>query len=348
MCRACTNFGFSTILVVADGKGSEFYDGIEIIDVGRSTGRIDRIVNTTRQIYKKALDLRADLYHLHDPELLPIGLRLKKAGYKVIFDSHEDVPLQLLAKSYLHPVLRSILSRLYRIYEASVCKKLDGIITATPFIRDKFACISERVQCVANYPILDELLTTDDWGVKKKQVCYVGSVGRVRGIEQMCEAMQLVSPDVSLNLAGQFDESTLHHEVAAFKGWMRVNELGLLDRSAVQAVLNRSMAGLVTLHPIVNYMDALPIKMFEYMSAGIPVIASDFPLWREIIEGNDCGLLVDPMKPAEIAQAIDKLVSNPELAQRLGANGRLAVQSRYNWSTEEYKLFQFYEQILSS
>ena len=133
----------------------------------------------------------------------------------------------------------------------------------------------------------------------------------------------------------------------ALPGWQRVNALGFLDRAGVRDVLGRSMAGLVTLHPVINYIDALPVKMFEYMSAGIPVIASDFPLWREIIAGNDCGLLVDPLNPAAIAEAIDTLVSNPTMAQRMGENGRRAVEERYNWGIEEQKLMAFYERILA-
>lgn len=347
MCRACVADGYTTKLVVADGKGSELCDGIDIIDVGKPTSRIDRILNTTRKVYKQAITLKADLYHIHDPELLPVAMQLKKRGHKVIFDSHEDVPLQILAKNYLHPVLRRLVSWLYGHYQSSVCSKLDGIVTATPFIREKLSRVSERVLDVANYPILDELLSSNDWREKPKQVCYVGTIGRVRGIEQMCAAMQHVSSGVSLCLAGQFDDASLHTAVAASPGWQRVNELGLLDRRAVRVVLDRSMAGLVTLHPIINYMDALPIKMFEYMSAGIPVIASDFPVWREIIEGNQCGLLVDPMKPLEIAKAIDTLVSDPHLAQHLGANGRRAVETKYNWQTEGKKLLDFYEATLS-
>jgi glycosyltransferase involved in cell wall biosynthesis len=122
--------------------------------------------------------------------------------------------------------------------------------------------------------------------------------------------------------------------------------MGFLDRDRVRQVLSRSLAGLVLLHPIINYLDALPVKMFEYMCAGIPVIASDFPLWREIIQGNNCGLLVDPLEPTAIAKAIDYLVENPREAQRMGENGRKAVEARYNWESEEKKLLRFYDKIL--
>jgi glycosyltransferase involved in cell wall biosynthesis len=184
-----------------------------------------------------------------------------------------------------------------------------------------------------------------DWGGKEKQVCYVGGIGTVRGIREMVRAMEFVQSGVRLQLGGRFSEKSVQAEVQSYPGWSRVDELGWLDRAGVAGVLKRSMAGLVTLRPISNYIDALPVKMFEYMSAGVPVIASNFPLWREIVEGNDCGLCVDPLQPKEIAEAVDFLVANPERAKAMGRNGQRAVREKYNWGNEEMKLLSLYKQI---
>lgn len=178
-------------------------------------------------------------------------------------------------------------------------------------------------------------------GSKQAEVCYVGGISKIRGISEVCLAMGMLQSNARLNLCGCFSEAGLAHAVKAMPGWQRVNEYGYVDRTGIREVLSRSVAGLVTLHPEINYIDALPVKMFEYMSAGIPVIASDFPLWREIIESNDCGLLVDPLNPSAIAQAIDYLVTHPEEAQRMGINGRKAVNERYNWAIEEKSCLSF-------
>ena len=347
MCHSLAAAGYQVSFVVADGKGDEIRNGIDIFDVGGSSGRVDRIFSVTRKVFQKAKELDATLYHIHDPELLPIGLKLKRLGKKVIFDSHEDVPRQMFHKPYLNKSARWVVAQTLSIFETWTCRQLDAIIAATPFIRDKFLKINPNTVDINNYPILNELGNEHmDWFCKKPQVCYVGGIGSIRGIREMVRAMELVKSKARLVLGGRFDESDVERDVRGYKGWSKVEALGWCDRDQVRSILAQSMVGLVTLHPIVNYLDALPVKMFEYMSAGIPVIASNFPLWREIVEGNNSGICVNPLNPAEIARAIDTLIENPVLAEEMGRNGRRAVEEKYNWENEMQKLIALYEKIL--
>lgn len=346
MCCSLVKKGFFVSQIVADGKGDELYKGVQILDVGSSQGRVDRMRNAPMRVFHKAVSLNADLYHLHDPELIPVGLKLKSIGRRVVFDFHEDVPNQLLAKPYLNKAMLWMLSKSYALFESYACKRFDGLIAATPFIRNKLIKFNPITIDINNFPIMGELATDDEWINKQAEVCYVGGISKIRGIFEICNAMQLTKTDTRLNLCGGFVDTDIELEVKSLPVWNRVNEFGFVDRTGVREIMSRSVAGLVTLHPVINYIDALPIKMFEYMSAGIPVIASDFPLWREIIEGGDCGLLVNPMDPHSIALAIDYLISNPAEAYRLGSNGRKAVKNLYNWNNEEEKLFNFYYKIL--
>jgi glycosyltransferase involved in cell wall biosynthesis len=341
-CRSLASGGYRTTLVVADGNGDECRDGVAIVDVGRADGRLERIFRTTRRVFDKAKRLDADVYHLHDPELLPVGLRLKRLGKKVVFDSHEDVPRQIMGKPYLGPLARNVLSQIALLYERHACQRFDGVVAATPFIRDKFLAINGRTVDVNNFPVVGELDVAVPWREKHDEVCYVGDISASRGIREIVRACEYLRSPIRLSLGGRFAEPDLEADVKRMAGWSRVDALGFLDRAGVRNVLGRSIAGLVVLHPLVNYLDALPVKMFEYMAAGIPVIASDFPLWRDIVEGAQCGLCVDPLAPKAIAAAIDYLFANPDAARTMGERGRQAVLQKFNWSLEEEKFHRFY------
>jgi len=344
-CRSLTRAGYEVALVVADGKGDEVKDGVSILDIGKPTGRLKRMLSTTRLLLAKAVELDADIYHLHDPELMPLGVKLKRLGKVVVFDAHEDVPKQLHGKPYLSKFLKMLLPRALRHFEAWACKRFDAIVTATPSIRDKFLSINSRSLDINNFPMLGELDSNSEGVEKHPQVCYVGGITAIRGIREVVTSMAHVKSGVRLQLVGHFSEAALYSAILDSPGWAAVDELGFQNREGVRETMARCIGGLVTFHPLPNHVDAQPNKMFEYMSAGIPVIASDFPLWREIIIGNECGLCVDPMKPGAIAEAIDYLATHPEEVQRMGDNGKMAVQQRYNWNNEEKKLLVLYEEL---
>jgi glycosyltransferase involved in cell wall biosynthesis len=348
-CRTLAQKGYDVSLVVADGKGDEKKNGVKIVDVGAHTGgRISRMTRSTKKVFDKALTLNADLYHIHDPELLPVAVKLKALGKKVIFDSHEDFPADIMSKPYLGRAARVIVSTAFSLYEKRVCKKLDFIISATPAICRKFESIHCRSLDINNYPLLDELEDLLPWDADRAGVCYIGAMTRVRGVPELVDAMAKTVSGVRLALVGDFTDPVTGDRCKKSPGWHLIDDHGFVGRDEVRTVMSQAIAGVVTFLPAPNHIDAQPNKMFEYMSAGIPVIGSNFPLWRSIIEGNECGVCVDPTNTSEIAACIDYLFMHQAEARRMGERGRAAVLAKYNWTSEGDKLVDLYQQIVGS
>ncbi|OQM76230.1 glycosyltransferase family 4 protein [Manganibacter manganicus] len=348
-CTTLANAGVPISLVVADGKGDSSEAGVRIIDVGRPLGgRLSRMARVVNRVYRKALELDADLYHLHDPELLPIGLKLKKRGKKVIFDSHENYPADIRTKHYIPTPARPIISFLFSGLERYICTRLDHVVAATPGIAEHFRAIGCRVLEINNYPQAEELGELLPWNDKLDQVCYVGAMTSIRGVPELVDAMAHTRLDVRLALAGRFTEAATGDLCRKSAGWKRVFEHGQVSPQQVRTVMQKSMAGVVTFLPAPNHIDAQPNKMFEYMAAGIPVIGSNFPLWRTIIEGNQCGICVDPTNPSAIASAIGRLMDRRQEAEKMGQRGRKAILEHYSWERESSKLIMLYQELLNS
>ena len=336
---ASLSLEYNVNLIVADGRGDEKINNISIYDVwsGKSS-RIRRMIKTTRKAYKKALDLECEVFHFHDPEFLIYGLKLQRKGKKVIYDVHEDVPKQILSKGYISPFFRKILSFIFSGIEKYVSSRLMAIITVTPTINARFSKINKKSVNINNYPVIE--------GGKinpyknRNGICYIGSISPIRGVREIIQS--LGSVNCILHLAGSFSSDLFKEELMAHKNWSKVKYYGLMDSKMALEITKNTLFGFVTFLPEPNHLDAQPNKMFEYMAAAIPVIASNFPLWKEIIEGNNCGICVNPLDPSEISNAIELLVDNPDIAETMGKNGYRAVVEKYNWEFERKKLLDLY------
>ncbi|MGB4182188.1 MAG: glycosyltransferase, partial [Dethiobacteria bacterium] len=217
-----------------------------------------------------------------------------------------------------------------------------------PKIAERFP--SKKTVVVQNFPVLGELSIDHPIAYLERPpiVTYMGGITRVRGINEIVRAMGMLPNDmkVKLILAGSFDPLQLKDEVSRQHGWEKVEYCGWQSRERLKSILSKTRVGLVVLHPVTNYLESYPVKLFEYMSAGIPVVASDFPLWREIVEGVGCGLLVDPLNPEEIAKAILWLFQHQAEARAMGERGQKAINERYNWAIESKKLLQAYRELM--
>jgi glycosyltransferase involved in cell wall biosynthesis len=346
-CVSLARAGYQVVQVVGDGHGDAAVDGVRIVDIGQTpTGRIARMRTQPRRAHDALLGLQPALIHFHDPELLPLGVAWATRGVPVIYDAHEDVPRQILTKQWIPSAVRPIVARMFERYENARVRRLTAVVAATPHIAQRFAGLAPRSVNVSNFPFLHELAPLRLNGGRERAVCYVGSITRTRGALQMVRAMALLG-DVRLLLAGRFENRSLEAALRAEPGWAQVEYLGQVGRAEVATLMSRSSAGLVTLLPMPSYLDSLPIKMFEYMSAELPVVASNFPLWRDIIERHGCGATVDPTDPAAIAAAVAAIVDAPQRIEQLGRAGRAAVLAEYNWPQAERELLALYGMLLA-
>jgi len=305
------------------------------------------MTRTVWRIYKEARRQDADFYHFHDPELIPISLLLRAAGKIVIYDIHEDIPKEILSKRYLPRWGRELVSRIVTTVENTASGWFSALIVVTPSIAKRFRQINPRTVIVHNYPYIRELRPEGNaipWADRRQSVAYVGGLTHQRAIREMVQAMALL-PDslpATLELAGpEIKEDTSLAELSRTQGWLRVRNHGFIDQRRTFQILQNVRAGLVLYHPEPNQVESMPQKIFEYMAAGIPVIASDFPFWREII-GRGCGLFVNPLSPPEIARAVEYVLTHPREAEEMGRCGQATVLERFNWDTEAEKLIQLY------
>jgi glycosyltransferase involved in cell wall biosynthesis len=345
-CVSLAKAGYEVVQVVGDGLGNATVDGVRIVDIGaRPTGRLARMRVQPARALAAVHQLAPALVHVHDPELLPLAAAMQRDGIPAIYDAHEDVPRQILTKQWIRPWMRGAVSRGFEAYENARVRRLAAVVAATPHIAQRFAAVARRSVVVANYPFPEELAPPAAPQPRERAVCYVGGITRTRGAFQMVRAIARL-PGVRLLLAGRIEDAVLEAALAAEPGWAQVDHLGHVGRDEVRQVMARASAGLVTLLPMPSYLDALPIKMFEYMSAGLPVIASDFPLWKGIVERHGCGRCVDPTDVNAIAAAIREIVDAPQTVRSMGEAGQAAVQANYRWSSAEQALLALYAELL--
>jgi glycosyltransferase involved in cell wall biosynthesis len=352
-CRSLAQAGFD-VTIIAPHSLDEIVDGVHIKAVPPidGKGRLRRMTGTVWRVLREGLRQNADLYHFHDPELIPLGLLLRAYGKKVIYDIHENVPKDILLKQYLPPWSRHILSWFIGHLETSASRQFSALVTVSPMIAERFMPGNRRTVLIHNFPDLNELAVSSEvpWESRKPLVVFPGGILPERGIRQMVHAMACLpdSSDATLDIASGEFPADLWEELTRHDGWRRVHFLGHLNRAQIIALLGSASAGLVLYLPEEQNLCAMPHKLFEYMAAGIPIIASDFPLWRRLLKGIDCALFVDPLKPAAIAEAIQYVLSHPAESSRMGRAGREAVRRTFNWDSQAQELVELYKGLVQN
>ncbi|MDO4988186.1 MAG: glycosyltransferase [Synergistes sp.] len=349
-CTSLAKAGYDVTLLVADNKPDEVRDGVKITSVDfHPKNRFDRIIHSVGAMLGRALGIDAEIYHLHDPELLPLGKKLKEHGKKVIFDSHENYPLQIANKAYLGTFAKPV-AKIYKIRETYLLKNYyDAVIFPCTMFGgvNIFEGRCKRVEFISTAPKLEEFYDryTPIDRSKLNTICYMGGLTYDRGITHLMKAAY--KADAKLILGGNFKPDYLA-ELQTMPEFQCVDYRGYLTREQVFEVYRESAVGAAVLLDTGQYnkADNLATKVYEYMSMGMPSIVSKYPYSDKINSQYHFGITVKSGDVEELTLAIRHLLDHPQEARQMGENGRRAVQKEFNWGIEEKKLLRLYETLI--
>lgn len=341
-CISIADSGYNTYLIVNDDKPDEIKNNVKIISTGyKPKSRFDRFINANKIVYKKAIQINADIYHLHDPELLLYALKLKKNGKKVVFDSHEIYYYQIKLKKYIPKLFRNIVAYIYKTYEKYVLSKLDAVIVPCTINggQNYFDKIAKKTVFINNYPKKDLYKPVDYSDKKEFVMCHAGSLTKERGIEEIIKLSHISKTKVIIG--GKFDYNE-YKDICDY-----VDYRGYLDNVGMQDMFNESSLGLSLIHCVGQYSiaDNLPTKVYEYMLVGIPFVIQNNRTTKEFVKKYDVGTCVAVDNMNEIENVVNYYKNNPEVSKKKGNLGRDIILKKFNWENEAKRLIELYERM---
>lgn len=343
-CRSLAAAGNEVVLLGTHDEDAEA-DGVKIRTVGKPRGRLHRMLVITTRLLRAALNEKADLYVTHDPELTPIAWVLSAMGHAVVYDMHENTPKQLLTKRWIPRLLRRPVSLVLATIHRTLLQQIPVVFAESSYAKDYTYVRTQTT--VLNMPFHGE----ESDRFSKPTLGYIGGVSELRGAITTLEALQVLhdrggAPDFEcIGPIAPADDTRLHELRSAIASDVRLRGYERSDEGWRR--IARCHIGLAVLKDIPNYRESFPGKMFEYLSFGVPVIVSDFPLYRDVVDEVGCGLCVDPDSPQDLADAIEWMLANPKESLAMGRRGKQAIEARYNWPTEFQKLLNFYDRVLA-
>jgi len=340
-CASLREAGYRVHLI-AGYERDEIVDGIEIHAIRSRKNKYARFFLSTLAVLNKALNEKYDVYHIHDPELIPAGLFIKLITRgKVVYDVHEDYSQHILDKGWLGPKwFRKIISFIYRFFEKQASNFFDGIVTVSEEFNRNFD--ENKTHIVKNYVSLKFLDSIEPKENPKEifKAVYLGDLSRNRGIFECISAMEILGGKAELLLMGKWGSDAFHQDCLNNPGWKYTKYLGNLRLEDAYGYLKTADAGLHCIYPSDYFLRGLPTKLFEYGACGLPVIMTYSEFWEK--EFGEFVLFTSP-EPDKIALRLEELIENPERKRTLGQKGRKIIEGNYCWENESIKLIQLYK-----
>ena len=340
MCKSISNKGYETKLIVADGLGDCISSNVQIIDIGKVNGRLQRFILNPIKIFFKVRKFRKVIFHLHDTELLLIANFLKFNKNKVIFDMHEVQPDSILTKNWLgNMFFRSFISRIFSLIEYFALRGIDCLIVVQPLIQERYKNHNKNVKVILNYAKLKENISINKKNYKN--IIYIGAISEERGLSNMLNLINHLPNEYHLHLAGLLDkEAEIKLQNSFFS---KITYHGQLEKDDLFKLLEKCAIGLIMFNNIGQYNYSYSLKLFEYMQFGFPVIMPDFGEWIQFNQIYNAGYNFDPKNFEEIAKIIIN-IDDITFEEFNNKNPKL-VKDYFNWDNEFCKLVNIYNEI---
>ena len=337
-CMTLSKNGFDVYYMVPTNKINPNAE-VKILPLKDHGTEIKNVTKNYVSALRNSFKINANVYHLHDPDLIPIGILLKIIRKKIIYDAHEDHPKNVLKRGKN----KILIASLFYIFEKLASYFFDHIIVATPEIGKKYP--QKKTSLLMNVPILSliDSIPSRDIHKEKYIMIYPGWITEDKGVVELLSALNTFDNKIELWLFGQIGKK-LNQDLIKIQNNPNVKYFGIVEPEELYAYMKNADVGIITLHPKEAYITSLPVKTFEYMACSLPVIMSDFPYWKSLFK--QCALFVDPQNPNDISNKLEELISDKSLSKKLGQNGRRLVEKTYNWETESKKLIKIYDKLL--
>ena len=352
MCRSLAEFGHDVHWVVtSDEEIDPLVDGVHIHSLPKRTTRLQRFWHASRDVCRKAMEIGGDLYHFHDPELVPFAFWIASRNRKIIYDAHEDLPKDLVDKHWIPTVVGRVFAPPIDIVERLGVLRFAAVIAAEEAIERRFRHWAPHTISVHNYPRLADF---HDVSIRDNDnnpfIVHFGGVSRLRAIEPIVRAMGRLPESIvpRLIVGGRCESDELLDSLRSLPGFRHIDYRGWLSHDEIRSMLQQTSIALNLFSKAPNNQRVRSNRFFESLACGAPVITSDFPAWKEIVDEVGCGLTVDPDDDEQIANAIEFLLSNPDKASEMGKRGREAIVSKFNWENEFEKLQALYATLLDA
>lgn len=344
--------GFSVHLYGVEAAGAT--SSLKHLDLHsmKKRRRVSRILNILF-LYKEIQKYKDPIVHLHDPELLLLTLFKKRnKDITFIYDMHEHFPSTLRTKEWLPGTIRRPLSWFCSRLEKAAIKKCTIVVFAESYYASYYRDTPVKQLNILNYPlntVNERIIFNQSAPIR---LVYAGAISISRGFKEMlfiAEQLARAQVPFKLSIIGRIPKE-LSEWAEEFVRFHRLNENvffhGRLPYEEVERLYRKSDVGLCLLHPEDNYVQSMATKIYEYMQYSLPVLASDFPNWKELIHGSKCGFTGSPLHIGWVVEAVKKLDTNREMLRRLGTNGYRTCSTYYQWDTEAEKLVGLYERLM--